>query len=290
MNLRWTSLASALCTIVLPGCIAAVDVGNTPQESQGEGMTTGPSSAGNPSQPIESDSSEESEGSSGLGSSGSTPDDSSDSDDASGSGGAVACPDNPNFTCLEPLDCDETACGGPLSPRDESGCVREYCPDGTCADGFTCVRVSDWGGCLSSDPITCSESDGACECSGGVTADCGGSLCIPDAQAPVDCSIYQDAQSCQEVAGCGYVTVLPIVDDSGLQYACEEPQSECVFFPAGQGGDDAMTMYWRYTSPTEDFPTAHAVFPASYDVAPLGWLACDAAGTDVCDWWTGSCS
>jgi hypothetical protein len=214
--------------------------------------------------------------------------------DGSTTGGVSICDGrNPLYTCDEPNDCGDLDCGGYLSPWDADGCLRPACEsDDDCADGMGCLDAVDWGGCFSSDPIACSDADGTCTCSGANLPDCGGRICIPeDALPPAVCGDFDQQGDC-ETAGCAWFFVPPVVDDAE-SYGCGTVVGTCLWFPEGQGGDDALTPYMRQQGATTDFPTGWAVFPAGYDAPPLGWTACGGPGpmSDVCTWWndTGSC-
>lgn len=187
---------------------------------------------------------------------------------------ALACPDNPDFTCTVPLDCAFEQCGGPLAEVDAEGCLRPRCDGGQCPDGYTCVTLGDWGSCASSS-WACSESEGECGCGG--TADCSDSvsICVQDEEAPpAACSDFTDEASCL-AAGCSAFVMAPQVEfDPGAgtcACAAAEPVPTCLWFPTGSsGGDDVITPYVSFGIQDGGM----RLFPATYDEEPLGWHAC----------------
>jgi hypothetical protein len=102
---------------------------------------------------------------------------------------------------------------------------------------------------------------------------------------PAACNDIEDEEACAE-ATCHWIEVAPVLDDS-LTYSCGQPVGTCTWFPEGEGGDDVLTPYMRFEGTTTEFPVGWAVFPASYDTPPLGWIPCGGPGplSDVCAWW-----
>jgi hypothetical protein len=197
------------------------------------------------------------------------------------------CPDNPEFTCTVPLDCEnELNCGGPLAEVDAEGCLRPRCDGGACPNGYTCVHLSDWGSCAASF-MGC-EADGD-QCSCGGTADCSDSvsICVQDEVAPpAACNSFTDEASCL-AAGCSAFVLAPVVEYDEAAGTCScaeaEPEPTCLWFPSGnQGGDDVITPYYAYDSDGIQM----RLLPASYDETPLGWHEC----SDVFDAETCACA
>lgn len=188
----------------------------------------------------------------------------------------LACPDNPDFACGAPLDCDELGgCGGPLSEVDADGCLRPRCSAGECPDGYTCVSLGDWGSCAASSTF-CEASGDECACGG--TADCSESvsICVQDEEAPpAACNTFTDEAACLD-AGCSAFQLVPRVEFDEASGTCScaasEPEPTCLWFPGGnQGGDDVLTPYVTFGALGE---RVMRLLPASYDVTPLGWYAC----------------
>jgi len=194
----------------------------------------------------------------------------------------LLCPDNPDFTCTVPLDCEnEYDCGGPLSEADAEGCLRPRCSVGECPDGYTCVHLRDWGSCASSS-WSCEADGDQCGCGG--TADCSDSvaICVQEEVAPpAACNSFTDEASCL-AAGCSAFMLAPRVefDELAGTCSCAEAEPTCLWFPGGnQGGDDVITPYFTYGE--ED--RVVRLLPASYDVTPLGWHACsDGFDDELC--------
>jgi hypothetical protein len=95
--------------------------------------------------------------------------------------GAYTCPPNPNFTCAEPMPCDDPGdmCGDVDSPFDEHGCLRPTCQDDADCEGTDkCYRPLDFGGCASSGLSCEDDATYGCVCMG--TPDCSGAYCVPE--------------------------------------------------------------------------------------------------------------
>lgn len=187
---------------------------------------------------------------------------------------ALACPDNPEYTCSTPLDCAFEQCGGPLAEVDADGCLRPRCDGGQCPDGYTCVSLGDWGSCGASSWGCGADEEGMCGCGG--TADCSESvsICVQDEEAPpAACNDLTDEASCL-AAGCSAFHLAPRVEIDQASGTCScvaaEPVPTCLWFPGGnQGGDDVITPYVSY-----DEEGGIRLLPQSYDETPLGWHAC----------------
>lgn len=186
-----------------------------------------------------------------------------------------SCPDNPDYTCTVPVDCEnEYDCGGPLSEADAEGCLRPRCDAGECPDGYSCVRLGDWGSCAASSWGCEAEGD---QCSCGGTADCSEdvSICVQDEVAPpAACNTFTDEASCL-AAGCSAFLLAPRVEFDEAAGTCScaeaEPVPTCLWFPGGnQGADDVITPYVAYGVEGREM----RLLPATYEEPPLGWHVC----------------
>ncbi len=254
------------CALALStGCVNPKSVGDLPGESGSGGATT-------TADTTTETSATETSASSGVGETdGPTSSTSQDtSDDGGSSTGAQACSGNPDFQCTEPFDCGANGCGGPFSPFDEDGCLRNSCVmPGDCGPGQVCFTPMDYGGCASSG-VFCEQDGELCQC--GSKPDCGGSYCIPEREVPsADCWGEPDEVSCT-AAGCNHFETVTVINDD---CSCELSTPACVEFIGRIGGAGAPNAFFHLETQTM------AVFSADWIEPPLGWGRCSDPGAPV---------
>jgi len=151
-----------LISLTSAACIAPIDIGDNPIDTEGDPGDTDPTTGGG------------------------TVDD--------GDVPAVACPwSPPEFVCTTPYECGEF-CGGATSEFDADGCLRSRCTDDEdCEGGRVCVRLGDWGGGAPSSTF-CEMSGDVCQCGGTADGQEGIRVCMPPEEVPefdpVVCSTF----------------------------------------------------------------------------------------------------
>lgn len=193
--------------LAIPACGPSADppasstTETTPNETSSTGVHGGASSAsqgateGDSVTTITQDSSGDHRGSGDT-----TGDEQGDEQGGSTTTGEIACDPQPWFQCAMPWDCRgaEThivECGHLTSYFDEHGCPRPKCEPRTndCPEGMRChiplieCQKQEWW-CLPQS-LGCGDSpgpDGRMQCSCGADGECGGAVCVPEAEFPED--------------------------------------------------------------------------------------------------------
>ena len=189
----------------------------------------------------------------------------------------VTCTATNAFTCADGVDCNEHACGDPLSPFDAQGCLRRACP---CHGDEVCIRPLDFGGCVPSE-IFCGGDP--CEC--GFTGDCDGTYCLPSDEVPATpCLELEHPESCAAANDCAWLegTRMQI---QGNTCACGPESGLCVPL-APYGFDPERTVVYRVDAPTIGAILAETPLPMPVGLAscddPSPGLVCECAGPLGC--------
>jgi hypothetical protein len=172
----------------------------------------------------------------------------------------VTCRPIDLFTCSDGVDCDEYACGDPMSPFDMHGCPRRSCP---CDGDEVCFRPVDVGGCAPSEIFCMGEP---CVC--GFTGDCDGSYCLPSEEVPVPpCFGFEHPEACV-AAECAWLegTRMQI---QGSTCTCGPGSGLCVQPSEYIFGLDPVVVY------RVDAPTIGLILAAQPEPMPLGLVSCD---------------
>jgi hypothetical protein len=174
--------------------------------------------------------------------------------------------DNPNFTCSTPIDCAAWSCGDLGSPFDADGCLRPSCEtDGDCSPAEVCFTPIDWGLCHGSGLSCHDDPAGTCECIG--DADCGGSYCVPENDAPPSSGCSGETEEACMDSGCMPEGGRPITA-SGSACLCDLETLYCIWRQPGASVQPGATAYMRL----DDLEVV--AFSWQSDPPPLGWIAC----------------